>query len=254
MSCKDCEEIPPVSSQYSEKGRYETIAGFKTYVTGPADATRIVIEIYDVFGFASQTIQGADRLAEHLGNTLVVLPDLLEGKYVQHDWIPADTPEKQQLLQEFRSGPGNISTAVESLLRVRAAVGKKYPAVERHVAVGGLCWGGKVAVKVSGEGNEGQGRRFEVAWTAHPGGLDVEDTKAMNVPYICLASPGEDADTVAKVKQIVETPPRVGYVETFGPPMFHGWMGARANLDDELNRREFERGYQTVARWLNKFI
>lgn len=30
MSCKDCMEIPPVSADYTEKGKYETIAGFKT--------------------------------------------------------------------------------------------------------------------------------------------------------------------------------------------------------------------------------
>lgn len=30
MSCKDCEEIPPVSAEYAEKGKYEAIAGLKT--------------------------------------------------------------------------------------------------------------------------------------------------------------------------------------------------------------------------------
>lgn len=30
MSCKACEEIPPVSAEYTEKGKYETIAGLKT--------------------------------------------------------------------------------------------------------------------------------------------------------------------------------------------------------------------------------
>jgi hypothetical protein len=30
-------------------------------------------------------------------------------------------------------------------------------------------------------------------------------------------------------------------VETY-EGMFHGWMGARANLEDEKNAREFERG------------
>lgn len=30
MSCQACKEIPPISVDYTEKGRYETIAGFKT--------------------------------------------------------------------------------------------------------------------------------------------------------------------------------------------------------------------------------
>lgn len=36
MSCKDCEEIPPVSAEYAEKGRHETIAGWKTCKSSPS--------------------------------------------------------------------------------------------------------------------------------------------------------------------------------------------------------------------------
>lgn len=128
-----------------------------------------MVDIYDVFGFAPQTLQGADRLAQHLGDTLVLIPDFLKGNYVLPEWLPPDTAEKQQAFQDFRAGPGNIQTAAENLLAVRRAVAERYPAADGHVAVGGLCWGGKVAVQVCGEGNEGKGRRFNVVWTAHPG-------------------------------------------------------------------------------------
>ena len=30
MSCKACEELPLVSAEYTEKGKYETIDGLKT--------------------------------------------------------------------------------------------------------------------------------------------------------------------------------------------------------------------------------
>lgn len=140
-----------------------------TDVTGPADATRAVIDIYDVFGPASQTIQGADRLSQHIGGCLVFVPDLLEGKYVKSEWMPPDTPEKQKLFGEFRAGPAQAGPAVEKLLRVRREVGERYPGVEDHIAVGGLCWGGKITVLACGPGNEGAGRKFNVSWTAHPG-------------------------------------------------------------------------------------
>lgn len=84
--------------------------------------------------------------------------------------------------------------------------------------------------------------------------LDIADTEALTVPYICLASPGEDAETVAKVKDIMSKPPKIGHVETYGPPMFHGWMGARANLEDKTNAREFERGYKQVSEFLAKYV
>lgn len=84
--------------------------------------------------------------------------------------------------------------------------------------------------------------------------LDVADAEALTVPYICLASPGEPADVVAQIKEIVSTPPKVGYVETYGPPMFHGWMGGRANLADETNAREYQRGYKSIADFVAKYI
>lgn len=84
--------------------------------------------------------------------------------------------------------------------------------------------------------------------------LDAADAEVVNVPYLVLASPGEDAEEVAKVKAVLEKPGNTGYVETYGPPMFHGWMGARANLKDGTNRKEYERGYKQVADYVAKYI
>ncbi|KAG6365161.1 hypothetical protein INS49_006768 [Diaporthe citri] len=221
MSCKACEELPPVSAECTEKGTYEAIAGLKTYVTGPANATRAVIDIYDVFGLASQTIQGADRLSQHIGDCLVLVPDLLEGNYVQPDWLPPDTPEKQKLFAEFRAGPGDAGKAVEKLLKVRKEVGEKWPGVEDHVRA------------LLG--------RQDHQCLLHSA-LDPADGAALTVPHICLASAGEPSEAVAELKEILSKPGKIGHVETYGRPMFHGWMGARANLSDETNAREYEKG------------
>lgn len=56
------------------------------------------------------------------------------------------------------------------------------------------------------------------------------------------------------MKAILEKPEKTGYVETYGPPMFHGWMGARANLKDDTNCKEYERGYEQVADYVAKYI
>ena len=155
-------------------------------IVGPEDATKAVIDIYDVFGLAPQTLQGADRLSEHIG-ALVLVPDFLLGIYAQAAWFPVDTPEKQKAMSDFRTGPAGIEANVERLLKFRKALSEKYPAVDDHTAVGGLCWGGyeptlhfisfkvadsghsKVAVIAAGPGNEGPGRKFTASWTAHPG-------------------------------------------------------------------------------------
>lgn len=59
------------------------------------------------------------------------------------------------------------------------------------------------------------------------------------IPHIVLASKGEDVDVVKAYAKIFEG--KEGVVETYGT-MHHGWMGARANLEDGANLKEYERG------------
>ncbi|KAI1412788.1 alpha/beta-hydrolase [Hypoxylon sp. FL1857] len=252
MASHACAQIPPVSSDYNPKGFYETIAGLKTYVVGPQSPQRAIIDIYDVFGLAPQTLQGADRLSASL-NALVIVPDFLEGVYVQPSWIPADTDEKKAALAKFLSEQAAFPKNVEKLIEIRKTAAEKWPSAEDRWGVFGLCWGGKVAVLACGKGNEGPGRVFKVSGTAHPGRLEAEDAEALTAPHICLASPGEPADVVAQYKEILAKPGKLGHVETY-ETMFHGWMGARANLADEKNRSEYERGYNQVAEFFAKYL
>lgn len=84
--------------------------------------------------------------------------------------------------------------------------------------------------------------------------LDASEAEALASPHICLASPGEPADIVAQYKEILSRPGKPGgHVETY-EKMFHGWMGARANLRDETNVAEFERAYGQVAEFFAKHL
>ncbi|KAI0880507.1 alpha/beta-hydrolase [Annulohypoxylon maeteangense] len=252
MECKGCREIPPVSSDYTPKGTYEIIAGLKTYVIGPPSPQIAIIDVYDVFGPAPQTLQGADRLSASL-NALVIVPDFCKGVYMQEAWMPPDTDEKKGAIEKFLSEPASIPKNADKVIEVRKVAGEKWPSTGDRWGVFGLCWGGKIAVLVSGKGNDGPGRVFKASGTAHPGRLEAADAEALTAPHICLASPGEPADIVAQYKEILEKPGRVGVVETY-ESMFHGWMGARANLDDENNKKEFERGYNQVAEFFGKYL
>lgn len=60
----------------------------------------------------------------------------------------------------------------------------------------------------------------------------------MAIPHICLVSPDEPADILNPYKEAL---PDHSEFELYGT-MFHGWMGARANLEDEKNLLEFTRG------------
>ncbi|KAI2464901.1 alpha/beta-hydrolase [Annulohypoxylon bovei var. microspora] len=252
MASSGCTEILPVSSDYTPKGTYETIAGLKTYVIGPPSPQIAIIDVYDVFGPAPQTLQGADRLSASL-NALVLVPDFYYGVYMQEAWMPPDTEEKKALIANFRGDQADIPKNVAKLIEVRKVAGEKWPSTGDRWGVFGLCWGGKVTVLASGKGNEGPGRVFKASGTAHPGALAAEDAEALTAPHICLASPGEPADVVAQYKEILARPGKIGVVETYDT-MFHGWMGARSNLNDEKNKSEYERGYNQVAEFFGKYL
>ncbi|KAI1781534.1 alpha/beta-hydrolase [Hypoxylon cercidicola] len=245
MASDACAKLPPVSSDYVPKGTYETIAGLKTYVIGPESPSKAVIDIFDIFGISPQALQGADRLSAAL-DALVIVPDFFEGVYAQPSWLPIDTEEKKAAFGKFRAERADVPRNVEKLIEVRKAAGDRWPSAGDRWGVFGLCWGGKVGVLACGKGNEGPGRVFKVGGTAHPAGLEAEDAEALTAPYICLASPGEPPEAVEKYKEILAKPGKIGVVETY-TDMFHGWMGARANLGDEKNKSEYERGYSQVA-------
>ena len=137
-------------------------------MTGPEDATKGIIDIYDIFGFAPQTTQGADLLSAHTG-AIVLLPDFFKGEKLDPSLLPVDTEEKKQKMQSFMQGPANFQENVAQLISIRREVSDKYPNVEGHWGVFGLCWGGKIAVLACGQDNHGSGRRFNVSGTAHPG-------------------------------------------------------------------------------------
>ena len=68
--------------------------------------------------------------------------------------------------------------------------------------------------------------------------LEVADAKAISIPHICLVSPDEPVDILKPYEEALRANSEF---ELYGT-MFHGWMGARANLEDEENAREFIRG------------
>jgi len=75
-----CCTLPPVRSDYKEKGFYKAYGGFdKVYVAGPEEPGKLVLVcVFDIFGFKPQTLQGADILAEEL-KAQVLMPDFLKA-------------------------------------------------------------------------------------------------------------------------------------------------------------------------------
>jgi dienelactone hydrolase len=72
--------------------------------------------------------------------------------------------------------------------------------------------------------------------------LDPADAKDVTVPMCVLASKDESADDVSAFKANLKVP---HHVETFADQI-HGWMAARADLDDPNVSAKYREGYRTV--------
>ena len=101
--------------------------------------------MFDVFGIASQTLQGADLLATAL-DAVVLVPDFFNGEVVQESWVPPDTPEKQKAFGDFMAGPASFERNGPMLLRVVEEANGKFSSAKSWGTYG-LCWGGKVSLR-----------------------------------------------------------------------------------------------------------
>jgi dienelactone hydrolase len=90
--------VPPAPEpDYKPQGDYTKLNGLKTYVTGPKDADKAILVLYDIFGFKNQILQGADLLAwsDKDSTYQVFMPDFFqESGPADIAWYPPDTDEK----------------------------------------------------------------------------------------------------------------------------------------------------------------
>ncbi|PYH81341.1 hypothetical protein BO82DRAFT_432681 [Aspergillus uvarum CBS 121591] len=247
MTCEACRTIPPVVAEgYTPKGTYEGVAGLNTYITGSQDAAYGLIDIYDIFGLSNQTLQGADLLAARL-HAVVLVPDFFHGDKADPAWLPPDTPEKQEALTKFISTRASPTDAVKVLEAAVAVYRERFPSVQAWAATG-LCWGGKVAVLASGPNTP-----FIASGQVHPGRMEAADAQRLTIPHVVLASKDEPAEVVEAYAKTIAENGLGGHVETYST-MWHGWMGARANLDGEESLAEYKRGYNQLADFFEKYF
>ena len=174
----------------------------------------------------------------------VFIPDFFDGKPADMSWYPPNTKEKEGKLGEFFKTTAAPPTAVVKVPKIMAELKKVSPEVTSWGIVG-YCWGGKVASIVSQETTT-----FSAAAMVHPAMVDPTEAAGIQIPFCLLASKDEDKDKVAKYAEALT---KQKYVETFGDQI-HGWMGARADLDDPNVRKEYERGYEILLDFYHKYL
>jgi dienelactone hydrolase len=80
--------------------------------------------------------------------------------------------------------------------------------------------------------------------------IDPSDATDIKIPLCMLASGDESAPDVKKFEANLTGEK---HVEIFGDQI-HGWMAARADLDDPRVRAEYERGYKTLLEFYAKYL
>lgn len=80
--------------------------------------------------------------------------------------------------------------------------------------------------------------------------LDPEDAKNVTVPIALLASKDEDPAAVKAYEANLKV---AKFVDTY-PTQLHGWLAARADLDDPENKKEYERGYRALLDFFHQHL
>jgi len=241
-----CCKIPPViAKDYTPKGKYETIGGLKTYVTGPDSATKGIFLVYDIFGFFPQSLQGADILAtsDEAHQYKVFIPDFFEGTPCNIAWYPPTDDEKKQKLGAWFATRGP-PMALEKLPKILKDIKSFAPSITAFGAIG-FCWGGKVVSLTSGADSP-----WKVAGQSSPAFVDPEDAAKTTIPMLMLASKDETAEDVKKYEANLKVDKHVEIVAT----QIHGYMTARGNLEDAENKKEYEIGYKKVLEFFGKHL
>lgn len=104
--------------------------------------------------------------------------------------------------------------------------------------------GGKVAVMAGGAETP-----FAAVASVHPAMLALDDFKKSTVPVALYPSQNEPQDEAAKTGAWIahESPLAAQSDYKLYPDNHHGWAGARANLDDESNKKAFTDVYARLA-------
>ncbi|KJF61236.1 dienelactone hydrolase [Coccidioides immitis RS] len=247
---KACCSIPPViSSGYETKGKYITLNGMKTYVTGPESAQEAILVVYDIFGFFPQTLQGADIVSTSDPDRKyrVFMPDFFDGSPANISWYPPQTEEHQQNLSQFfqtRAPPPNTLPRIPGVLE---EANKLAPGGAGFKSWGmmGYCWGGKITSLAAGRDS-----LFRAAVQCHPAMVDPKDAESVTIPMALLASMDEEVDVIEQYKKNLKVP---NLVQTW-PTQIHGWMAARGDLANPEVKKEYENGYKTVLAFFHEHM
>ena len=226
MSCCPT-EVLPVKTTYDRLGD-------NVYITGEGNQKGLLY-IPDIFGPHPNAYQVADILAAK--GFLVVMPDFFRGK----EWPLEDFPPKDGFAGERFQG--FLKALTYEALKPRLEQGLKILSALGATSIGavGFCWGGKLAIRALGDG------LVKAGASPHPSFFTPEDAKAVQGPFALL--PTKDDGELTDVKEALN--PEFKHVYHFYDDMHHGFVAARGDFSNELNRTRANECITLMADFFN---
>jgi len=147
----------------------------------------------------------------------------------------------------FFAGPANPQKSVEKLKTVIEAL-KGDGATK--IGVYGYCWGGKVTI-LGGSAD----LPISAIAAIHPAMLSADDAKDLQVPLGLFPSNDEPKEEYEKILEIVSKKPFADKnAHKWYTNMFHGWAAARADLNNEENKKAYEDVYMQLTNFFKKAL
>ncbi|TGO23533.1 hypothetical protein BPAE_0129g00170 [Botrytis paeoniae] len=153
-------------------------------ITGPENATSAILLVYDIFGFWTQTLLGADILASTKTSSSpqgikVFVPDFFgSGNEADIAYWPADTDEKwEYIFKVFRE-------QAEKEKSLRKTLGIINVLKERDEVKNLKSWGLLDIVGVQSDNGFARRTIFKPGAQTHPSLVDSEDAKLVTIPQL----------------------------------------------------------------------
>ncbi|KAK9898962.1 alpha/beta-hydrolase [Cystobasidium minutum MCA 4210] len=245
------------------KGKEETIAGLKTYVSPSSDGSKAktVIFITDIFGYELvNTRLVADEYAAQ--GFHVVVPDLLEGDYVDHNLLKAIVPlpedpepsviDKAKVAANLGPWVAKHREAVTRPLLEKFVKEIQADSEVKKVGTVGFCWGGRYSILLVSDNDY---PKVDAAVANHPSFLAVPDeVNAVSGPTLIQVGDEDAMMSMDQVKQSQEifSGKSNAEVKVF-PGAAHGFT-VRGDLTNEKEKKQKEDATEGGIKFLQKYL
>jgi len=221
----NCLKGKAIQSNYTPRGSEYVIGNLTVYESDNRSAKRLLIGVYDIFGFANDNMKEVVDTIAQLYDFRVVLPDFFRGTYWdESDFPPANPEDLQNWLQRNGSWDNIVKHDIQTVINAFATRDNI-----TEVGIFGMCWGGKVATLAATELDE-----IKVAGLVHPASVNNSEADGVRVPMYLLPTSNEP-DMLPFYNVLYEK-----FGDNSGhrrfDDMFHGFAGARGNFSNPLNR------------------